>query len=394
MTKISDYIYYVGSINQSEKTFEGELPLEGGMGYNSYLILDDKTCLLDTVDQSVKDKFLKNVEEVLEKRPLDYLIVHHLEPDHTAAIQEILSLYPDTIVYFSMMGKIMFNNFFGKLPKNYVVAKEKDSLDLGHTRLTFYMAPMVHWPEVMVSYESTTKTLFSADAFGAFGAREELFFEDLTDKDIYLEDARRYYANICGKYGEQTLALLGKASNLDIFQICPLHGCIYRNEMSNIINKYQCWGSYTPEDEDTVIIYTSIYGHLLSCVSYIKEVYAKLGYKAPDEVYLNEKDSSYALSETFKHENIILIAPTYNMGIFPLMQNYLYSLANHNMTGRRFALIESGSWAPQAKRIMAEAIKSLKGNTIVEPGVTIISSFKEEDKPKIEKMIQELTNKE
>lgn len=390
MTKIGEYLYYVGSASKTEKTFEGEIPLTEGMAYNSYLIKDTKTCLLDTVDVLVRDRFLENVEEALEGRPLDYLVIHHLEPDHTAAIIDILNEHPETTIVISSLGKVFFLNFFGFVPEKIIVPKEGEKLSLGNTELTFYMAPMVHWPEVMVSYESKTKTLFSADAFGAFGANEELFYEDLPDKKHLLEEARRYYANICGKYGDQVNTLLGKTSNLDISRICSLHGPIYLSGMNDILSLYKLWANYEPEDEGTVIIYTSIYGHLLSAVSYIKEIYEKKGIKSPAEVYLNECDTSYALSETFKYKKIILISPTYNMGIFPLMENYLYSLKNHNIRSRKFGLIEGGSWAPQAKKIMTEAINTLPGNTIVPTGITIKSSFKEADKPLIDKMIEEL----
>src|SRR5574344_978997 len=261
MKNIIDDIFYVGSSNFNQKKFEGEIPLETGMAYNSYLIIDEKTCLLDTVDCSVKDDFIKNVKDVLGNRALDYLIVHHLEPDHTGAIFDIVKLFPNVTICISGLGYTLLQQFFHQTLKNVKIVKEGDVLSLGKHELHFIAAPMVHWPEVLVSYESSSKTLFSSDAFGAFGATTSLF---LPHHDIapYLPDLRRYYTNIVGKYGPQVQDLLNKASNLDIEHIMPLHGFILNSEdIPNVLKYYNLWSLYQEEEKGVLIVYASIYGH-------------------------------------------------------------------------------------------------------------------------------------
>lgn len=377
---IKDSIYYVGVSNKQEKTFEGVIPTPFGMNYNSYLILDDKTVLLDTVDASVHQTFIHNVLSTLNGRSLDYLVIHHLEPDHTSGIIELLKLFPSLTLVISPMGLRIFKQFFD-IPSDtsIQVVNEDDTLSLGHHTLKFISAPMVHWPEVMMSFESDSGTLFSADAFGAFGAipAEDIYASSYSYLPECLPEARRYYTNIVGKYGEPVQNLLKKVESLPIKMIAPLHGHIFDQDLSEIISFYQRWSSYTPECEGVLILSASIYGHTYAVA---ESLYQSLKKEGIDTTLLdlNITPVSEALSLSFKYHQIVLCSSTFNMGLFTPMENYLLDIKAHQLTKRTFTLIENGSWAPQAGRLMKQILETMEGNVLNDKIFTIRSSYKED----------------
>lgn len=377
--KVNESLTWVGTDDRKIHIFEGIYPLKRGMSYNSYLLKDEKTVLLDTVDKACLETFLENVEFALAGRKLDYVIVHHMEPDHSATLKTLLDYHKETTIVCNQKILNMIHQFFGKdLDAKVHLVNEGDTLNVGEHTFTFVNAPMVHWPEVMMSYEMKDKILFSADAFGTFGALNGHLFNDEVDFfNDYLDEARRYYTNIVGKYGPQVQAVLKKASGLDIKLICPLHGFVWRNDFAKIIEKYNLWSTYTPEEKGVLIAYSSVYGHTENAMNILACQLVERGVKV--DVYdLSLTDVSVVVSNAFKYSHIVLGSTTYNMGIFLLMHNLLHDLQAHNLSSRTIAIVENGSWAPQAGKLMKEEVNKMKNMTILEEDVTIKSSVDED----------------
>ncbi len=389
ITSVATDTVAIGASDHRLSRFENIFPIPNGVSYNSYVILDEKTVLIDTADLSIADQFLENLQEALGGKKLDFLVVQHVEPDHSSMIAEIVREYPDVVLYCSKQAWMMINQFFPEIPvKDHVEIKEGDTLGTGTHTLHFVAAPMVHWPEVMVTYDDLTGVLFSADAFGTFGAVEGSVFADDHDFEReYLDDARRYYANIVGKYGPQAGALLKKAAGLDIKTICPLHGPVWRKDLGWFIGKYQLWSSYTPESSDYLVVYSTLYGHTASaaqaCAAKIAE---KTGRKAA--VYdASETDCSYLISEVWRCGRIVLFCPTYNMGIYPKMETFLNDMIALNVQNRTFAVAENGTWAPAAGKLTRAKLACLKNCTILEEGLTIRSALTEKDEGKLDAFV-------
>lgn len=393
MEKILNDLYRLGGNNLDERIFEGEIPLSKGMSYNSYLLLDDVTVLFDTVETDLSKDFLNDVDKVLNGRELDYFIIHHLEPDHTGAAFKIIEKYPNVTVLISALGLTLLKQFFPNLRKDFKfkLIKENDTLVTANHHLVFVGAQMVHWPEVMVTYDATTKTLFSADAFGSFTVFDKLDSKDYPDHDELIYEARRYYTNIVGKYGEQVLTLLNKASKLEIERILPLHGPIHTELIGEFVKYYLLWASYKEERDGVLIVSASVYGHTHEAANKVQELLDDRNIES-EIVNLNKVDVSVSLAKTFMYKNIILLAPTFNMGLFPKMDEYLSFLESHNMTKRNFSIIENGSWAPQAKKLMLEHLSKLKNINVMPTSLTIKSALKEADFVTLNNIVDELLN--
>ncbi|MBR6333582.1 MAG: FprA family A-type flavoprotein [Bacteroidales bacterium] len=371
------------------------MPIPHGVSYNSYLLMDDKTVLMDTVDNAVAPQFLENLTAVMAGRSLDYLVIHHVEPDHLASLQEVMLRYPQAVILCSMQAGRLIRQFF-EMPEScqIQVVKEGETLETGHHTLTFYAAPMVHWPEVLVSYDTVDKILFSADAFGTFGALSGNLYADEVNFDReWLDDARRYYTNIVGKYGVQVQNLLKKAATLDIQMICPLHGPIWREDLGYFIQKYDLWSRYEPEDkEGVVLIYGSMYGHTESAAHVLAGILADRGVRNIKMYDVSATHVSYLLSETFRCGRIVLLAPTYNNGLYPPMENYLLDVQAHFVQGRTFSIVENGSWSPIAAKAMQEIFQNMKPNNIEGPVVTLKSAMKQEQQQELERLAENLLN--
>ena len=357
--KIDDDIIWVGADNRRLKLFEAVYNVPRGVSYNSYLLLDDKTALIDTVDRAVTDLFLENVEYALGGRTLDYLVVQHMEPDHSATLVDVLIRHPECEVVCNKKIFDMITAFKGTEVKAKIV-KDGDLLELGRHKLTFVSAPMVHWPEVMVSFDMTSGTLFSADAFGTFGALSGALFADEVDFDRdYLDEARRYYCNIVGKYGAQVRSLLGKASALNVKRICPLHGFVWRENIDYYVNKYMLWSGYEPEERGVMIAYASVYGNTENVANALACRLREAGIKCVmHDVSVSEH--SWIIADAFKYSHLVFASVTYNGGVFVNMENLLHDIAAHSIRGRKIALIENGSWAAAAAKGMTEILSSLK----------------------------------
>ena len=380
---ISEEIIHIGASDKNLKLFEGQYVLKNGMSYNSYIIKDEKIAILDTSDAGVTEEWLSNLEEVLDGNKPDYLIVSHMEPDHAYNIGLLAKKYPEMkIVGNSFTFNILANFFPMDITERKVMVKEGDILDLGKHKLQFFMAPMVHWPEVMVTYEQTEKILFSADAFGKFGS--------LDAEEEWLPEARRYYIGIVGKYGMQVQALLNKAATLDIKMICPLHGPILKENLGYYIDKYKTWSSYEPEEEGVFIACSSIYGNTLKAAENMAEILKKQGEKNVILTDLTRDDWAEAVANAFKYSKLIIAASSYNAGLFPPMEHFLGRLKERNYQKRTVGIIENGSWAPSAGKCMKNILSDMKEIKIVEPMVTIKSSIKEENIVEMEKLAKEI----
>ncbi|MDE6412207.1 MAG: FprA family A-type flavoprotein [Clostridia bacterium] len=383
-------LYYVGGSDRRIPLFESAYPVPRGVSYNSYLLLDEKTALFDTVDKSVSEVFFENVESVLGGRNLDYLVIHHMEPDHSASFEGIVSRYPNVKVVVNQKIAAMLKNFFSCDLPELIIVKDGDTLSFGKHTHRFVFAPMVHWPEVMLSFDETTGTLFSADAFGTFGALSgSLFADEVEFEKEFLDDARRYYFNIVGKYGVQVQNVLKKAATLPIKTVCPLHGPVWRKDFSWFLNKYDIWSKYEPEEKGVAVYFASIYGHTGNAAEILATALAENG--VPVKTY----DTSFThyselLSEAFRYSHVVFAAPTYNNGIFVSMEQFLNELVSHNYQNRAFALIENGSWAPQANKLMREKLASLKGMREIGEGVTMLSSVKEDSKEKLYRLAKDI----
>lgn len=381
--KITDSIKYVGVNDHQVDLFEGQYRVPNGMSYNSYVILDNKVAVMDTVDASFTHEWLDNIEQVLGGRKPDYLIVQHMEPDHAANVANFLKVYPDTTVVANAKAFGMIRNFFElDLEGQKLEVENGGTLSLGKHNLTFVFAPMVHWPEVMVTYDSTDKVLFSADGFGKFGALDVA--EDWDD------EARRYFIGIVGKYGPQVQKLLKVAGTLDIQVICPLHGPVLTENLGHYIGLYDTWSSYTPETEGIVIAYTSVYGHTRKAVDLLADKLRSKGCPKVVVYDLARDDMSLALSDAFRYSKLVLATTTYNASIYPFMHDYITRLAEHNFQNRTVGLIENGSWAPLAAKVMKEMLSKCRKINWLDTTVKILSAVKQENKDQLEAMANEL----
>lgn len=375
--KIAEDTYYVGSSDRRLELFENIYPIERGVSYNSYMVMDEKTVLLDTVDHSVSRQFMENVRYVLDGRNLDYLIVNHVEPDHLSSIDSIVREYPECKIVGNAKTLQFISQFYDfDVASRAMSVKEGDVLNTGKHAFSFVFAPMVHWPEVMVTYDQETKILFSADAFGTFGALSgNLFADELDFEREWLDDARRYYLNIVGKYGVQVMNLLKKASSVDIAMICPLHGPIWRENLAWFIDKYKTWASYEAEDDGVVIVYSSIYGNTEQAMNYLALKLADLGVRNIHMYDASKTDSSYLLSECFRYSKAVFASSTYNLEIFPKMESLLLDLKAHLFQNRKVAVVECGTWALQSGKKMIDILNAMKGIEIVnEKQVSILSN--------------------
>lgn len=386
VSRISDDLYWVGGNDRRLALFENVFPIPRGISYNAYLLLDEKTVLLDTVDHSVSRRLFENLEHLLAGRPLDYLVITHMEPDHCATVEEVVRRYPELRLVGNAKTIAMLKQYFTfDVDSRALLVKEGDQLAAGRHSLSFYMAPMVHWPEVMVVYDSAEHILFSADAFGTFGALSGNLFADEVDfPGEWLAEARRYYANIVGKYGSQTLALLKKAAGLDIRMICPLHGPVWRENIGWYVDKYQAWGSYTPEERAVLIAYASVYGNTENAAEILAVKLAQAGIRKIAMHDVSVTHPSYLLSEAFRCSHLVLISTTYNAGIFFNMEMLLLDLKEHNLQNRTVAIIENGSWAPMAGKLMREMVCGMKNMTLLEPTLSIRSSLKQSQLPEMD----------
>lgn len=376
--KCTDSVTWVGGNDRRLALFENLFPIPRGVSYNSYLIMDEKTALIDTVDASITRQFLDNILHTLEGRKLDYLIVNHMEPDHCANIEELALRFPEMKIVGNAKTLGFIQQFYEMgLDGRTVTVKENDTLPLGRHTLRFCFAPMVHWPEVMMTYEESEKILFSADAFGSFGALNGALFNDEVDFDRdWLDDARRYYSNIVGKYGMQVQNALKKLAGTDISMICPLHGPVWRNNLDYFMEKYDLWSRYMPEDNAVAIFYGSMYGNTESTVNLLASSLSEAGVKSIAVYDVSGTHVSTLISEIFRCSHIVLASPTYNGGVYPAMQNLLHDMKALNVQNRTVALIENGSWAPTCARQMREQVETLKQMRILEPSLTVKSAPK------------------
>ena len=385
-------LFWVGASDRRLSLFENVFSIPRGISYNAYVLLDEKTVLLDTADKAVGERFFENLEQVLAGRPLDYVIVNHMEPDHAATLGELLRRYPHATVVGNAKTHAMIGQFFDcDLDGQTLTVKEGDTLTTGRHTLSFAMAPMVHWPEVMVTYDTTDKTLFSADAFGTFGALNGNIFADEVDFERnWLDDARRYYANIVGEYCAQVQNLLKKAARLDVECLCPLHGPVWRQNIAWFVEKYQLWSTYTPEDRTVAIFCGSVYGHTENAAEILANRLAEKGVKGITLYDVSRTDVSELVSEAFRCSHLVLAAATYNGGIFTPMESFLLDLKAHGLQNRTVAVIDNGTWAAQAGKQMKELVGAMKNMTLLEESVSLKSSVKEPQKAALEALADQL----
>ena len=390
--KVTDDLIYVGGSDRRLSRFENLFPIPKGVSYNSYVLLDEKTVLFDTADESISRQYIENVVHALNGRPLDYMVVQHMEPDHCAMIDDMLRRYPEAKMVCSAKAVGMFAQFYGTdVAARALVVKEGDKLSTGEHTLHFVMAPMVHWPEVMVTYDEKDKILFSADAFGTFGALAGNIFDDeITFDTTWMNDARRYYANIVGKYGVQVQALLKKAASLDIEMICPLHGPIWRKDLGLLLEKYQKWSTYEPEDKTVMIAYATMYGNTENAANVLAGMLADKGVKNIVMYDVSETDVSELVAESFRCSHLVLAAPTYNSGIQPKMEAYLSDIKALNLQNRTVAVIDNGTWAATAGKQMIGMLEGMKNMTILENTISIKSALAENQLGALEALADEL----
>lgn len=390
--KVTDDLIYVGGSDRRLSRFENLFPIPKGVSYNSYVLLDEKTVLFDTADESISRQYIENVVHALNGRPLDYMVVQHMEPDHCAMIDDMLRRYPEAKMVCSAKAVGMFAQFYGTdVAARALVVKEGDKLSTGEHTLHFVMAPMVHWPEVMVTYDEKDKILFSADAFGTFGALAGNIFDDeITFDTTWMNDARRYYANIVGKYGVQVQALLKKAASLDIEMICPLHGPIWRKDLGLLLEKYQKWSTYEPEDKTVMIAYATMYGNTENAANVLAGMLADKGVKNIAMYDVSETDVSELVAESFRCSHLVLAAPTYNSRIQPKMEAYLSDIKALNLQNRTVAVIDNGTWAATAGKQMIGMLEGMKNMTILENTISIKSALAENQLGALEALADEL----
>lgn len=378
--KVTEDLYWVGGNDHRLALFENIHPIPRGVSYNSYLLLDEKTVLFDTVDWSIGRQFLENIEYVLDGRPLDYMVINHMEPDHGASIEEVLLRHPEVQIISTEKAFMLMRQFGFDVDGHMIEVEEGDVQSFGKHEVTFVYAPMVHWPEAMVSFDITDGTLFAADAFGSFGALDGKLFNDEVNFDRdWIDDARRYYTNIVGKYGPHVQSLLKKAGTIDIKTICPLHGPVWRTDLGYFLDKYNKWSRYEPEEQGVMIVYASMYGNTEAAA---QNLAAKLCEKGMTNVVLYDVSNTHVsqlISETFRLSHIVLASVTYNLGIYPLMYNYLMDMKALNLQKRTFAIIENGSWACKSGSLMREFIDDMREMDILDEQVTLMSSMTEDN---------------
>ena len=392
--KITEDLFYIGCSDRRLSLFESAYPVKDGVSYNSYVLKDEKNVLFDTVDKVCAEQFFENLTEALNGEKLDYLVVQHMEPDHCALIAEVVKIYPEVKFVCTAKTVGMIKQFFNlDIDARVQVVKEGDTLNTGKHELQFVLAPMVHWPEVMVTYDKTDKILFSADAFGSFGAINGNLFDDEVDwqRDC-LDEARRYYTNIVGKYGLQVQMLLKKAKALDIKLICPLHGLLIKENIGLFVEKYDKWSTYTPEENSVLVAYSSVYGGTECVASLIASKLADKGVKNIKMFDVSMTHPSFVLAEAFKYSNIVLATTTYNAGIFESMENFLHILASHNLQNRKYVLIQNGSWAPTCGNQMREILEKIKGSEILNDSICIKSTLKEEQLAELDNVVDVIVN--
>lgn len=389
--KITDDLFWVGANDRRLAMFEGVYSVPNGVSYNSYLLLDEKTVLFDTVDKAVGKVFFENIKFLLDGRKLDYVVVQHMEPDHSATLEDLIIRYPEVKIVCNKKISLMLNQYFElDFSDKILLVDEIKELNSGKHNFSFIAAPMVHWPEVMVTYDSVDKILFSADAFGTFGALNGAIFADEVDFNAdYMKEARRYYCNIVGKYGPQVSALLNKASALDISMICPLHGFVWRKNLGDYISKYQHWASYTPEVQGVMVAYASVYGHTENAAEVICAKLRDAGIKTA-MFDVSVTPSSEIVAAAFEYSHLLFASTTYNAGVFISMDELLHDIASHNLQNRTIAFVENGSWAPTAGKQMREILIGLKNTTFLDESVSILSSLKAKQMSQIDALVTEL----
>ena len=393
--RLTDSILSLDCNDRRLERFENLFPLPDGVSYNSYYIDDEKTAIVDTVDSSVTLQFLENVKYALNGRDLDFLIVNHMEPDHCANIVELAKLYPNMKLVGNAQTFAFFEQFYpsADLTANYYPVKNGDQLSLGQHELNFVFAPMVHWPEVMFSYESTEKILFSADAFGTFGALNGNLFTDETDyENLYGDECRRYYTNIVGKYGPQVKRALKKASKLDIAMIAPLHGPVWRSNIDYILDRYMKWATYTPEKAGVVIPYASAYGNTASAVDYLANRLSEQGVKDIRIFDVSKTDASYIIANIFKYSHVVFAAPTYNLNLFPAMKSFLDEMAILEIKNRQFAVIGNGTWSPTSTKEMIEFFDTQKGWTNLGDTITLKTAMVDDEKAQFDALAKAIAD--
>lgn len=391
--KVTKDLYYVGASDRRIPLFESAYPVPRGVSYNSYVLLDDSTVLFDTVDKAVFEEFFGNVKNVLGGRDLDYLVIHHMEPDHSASFEGIVRRYPNVKVIVNQKIATMLKNYCSDPLPELVIVKDGEAVPFGKHTFRFVFAPMVHWPEVMLSFDESTGTLFSADAFGTFGALSgSIFADEVNFEREFLSDARRYYLNIVGKYGVQVQNVLKKAAALPIKTVCPLHGPIWRKDFPWFLNQYDIWSKYEPEEKGVAVFYASVYGHTANAAEILTAALAENGVTNVKLYDTSFTHYSHLLAEAFRYSHAVFASTTYNNGIFVSMEQFLNELVSHNYQKRAFSLIENGSWAPQANKLMREKLASLKEMREIGSGVTVLSAVKEETREELKKLAKEIAD--
>ena len=393
--KITEDLFWIGASDRRLALFENVYPIPMGVSYNSYVLKDEKTVLLDTVDSAVAEQFFANLKHILGDKKLDYLVVNHMEPDHCSQIARVMDMYPSAKIVCTAKTKQMIAQFFGNTAgdEQFVLVKDGDVLKTGKHELSFVSAPMVHWPEVMVTFDKTDGILFSADAFGTFGAINGNIFADEVDFERdYLNEARRYYANIVGKYGPQVLSLLKKASALEIKMICPLHGFIWRKNIAYLVEKYLKWAEYVPEEKGVVIAYGSIYGNTENACEILAAKLAEKGIKNIKMYDVSVTHGSYIIGEAFRASHLVFAAPTYNAGIFINMENLLHDITAHNLQNRTIALMDNGSWAATCNKQMKEELQKLKNIEFLEPEISLKSALSETQLAEIDELATKIAD--
>lgn len=373
--KVTEDLFWVGGNDKRLHLFENIHPIEDGVSYNSYLLLDEKTVLFDTADWSVGRQFIENVEYVLNGRKLDYMVINHMEPDHCASMEEIILRYPDVKIVSTEKALMLMHQFNYTVDENFIQVAEGDTMSFGKHNVVFVEAPMVHWPEAMVTFDTTDGVLFSADAFGSFKSLDGALFADEVDFDgEWINEARRYYTNIVGKYGPEVMDLLKKAQTIDIKIICPLHGPVWRKDIGYILDKYIHWATYTPEEKGVLVCYASMYGNTENAAHILA---TKLHEKGMHNVHMYDVSKthvSYLIGEAFKYSHLALLSVTYNLNVFPAMDNFVQDMKRLNLQKRVVAVVENGSWAPQASVLINETLDEMKQMTVLNEEVSVLSS--------------------
>lgn len=385
--EITEDLYWVGGNDRRLALFENIHPIPRGVSYNSYLLMDEKTVLFDTVDWSICRQFIENIKEVLGGRTLDYMVINHMEPDHAACIEEIILRYPNVKIVCTQKASMLMHQFGFLMDGEVIEVKEGDTMSYGKHVVAFVAAPMVHWPEAMVTFDTTNGVLFSADAFGSFGSLDGKMFNDEMNFDRdWIDDARRYYTNIVGKYGPHVQDLLKKAGTIDIKIICPLHGPVWRNDLGYLLEKYDKWSRYVPEEKGVMIVYGTMYGNTEAAASDLATRLVKKGMTNVVMYDVSKTHVSNLISETFKYSHIVLACVTYNLNIYPPMLGYIMDMKALNLQKRTFTIIENGSWAPQSGKLMRELIDEMKEMTILDNEISVNSSLKEDDAESMDAM--------